>query len=95
MGRATGRDLHIDVPLSNIAMQYRPMDMIADLVAPVVPVGKQSDSYPVWDQGDALRVESDVRAPGTPARKITRDVSTDTYFATNYALAVDLTLEEK
>lgn len=92
---ATGRDLHIDQLLSNVAMQYRPMNMIADLVAPVVPVGKQSDSFPVWSQADALRIEVDTRAPGFPARKITRDVSTDTYFAKNYALAVDLTLEDR
>ena len=92
---ATGRDLHINVPLSNIAMQYRPQGMIADLVAPIVSVQKQSDSYPVWSQGDALRIETDIRAPGMEANKITRDVSTDTYFARNYALKVDLTLEDR
>ncbi len=92
---ATGRDLHIDKHLSNVAMNYRPMNMIADLIAPIVPVGKQSDSYPVWSQADALRVEEDKRSPGKPANLITRDVSTDTYFADNYALKTALTLEDR
>ena len=72
---ATGRDLHIDKHLSNVAMAYRPMGMIADLIAPIVPVGKQSDLYPVWSQADALRVEDDKRAPLTEANLITQDVS--------------------
>lgn len=92
---ATGRDLHIDQHLSNVAMNYRPVGMIADLIAPIVSVGKQSDSYPVWSQADALRVEEDKRAPGTEANLISQDVSSDTYFADNYALKTGLTLEDR
>lgn len=92
---ATGRDIHIDKNLSNIAMQYRPMGMIADLIAPVVSVPNQSNMFPVWSQADALRVETDVRAPGTEAKKITRGVSSDNYFAQNYALKTALTLEDR
>ena len=92
---ATGRDLHIDKHLSNVAMNYRPVNMIADLIAPIVSVGKQSDSYPIWSQADALRVEEDKRAPGAEANLITRDVSTDTYHAFNYALKTALTLEDR
>jgi hypothetical protein len=71
------------------------MGMIADVIAPIVPVGKQSDSYPVWDQADAFRIEDDKRSPGTPARKIRRNVSSDTYYAENYALNIPLTLEDR
>jgi len=69
--------------------------MIADLIAPTVPVQKQSDGYLVWSQADALRVEDDKRAPGTEANKITRSVSSGTYFADNYALKMPLTLEDR
>jgi len=92
---ATGRDLHVDIALSNVAMNYRPMGMIADLIAPIVPVQNQSNAYTVWSQADALRTEDDKRAPGTEANKITRSVSSGTYFADNYALKVDLTIEDR
>lgn len=91
----TGRDLHVNIPLSNVAMGYRPVGMIADMVAPIVPVVKQSDAYLVWSQADALRIETDRRAPGTEANKIFRTVSSDTYYAQNYALKMALTLEDR
>jgi hypothetical protein len=92
---ATGRDIHIDKNLSNIAMQYRPSGMIADLIAPIVSVPNQSNMFPVWSQADAFRTENDVRAPGTEAKKITRGVSSDNYFCQNYALKTALTLEDR
>jgi hypothetical protein len=95
MGKATGHDIHIDQNLTNIAINYRPSTMIGAQIAPVVSVGKQSDYYPVWDQGDILRVETDNRAPGTEAHKITRGVSSGQYFADNYALKTPLTLEDR
>jgi len=33
MGLSTGRDLHVDTFLSEIAINYRPQGMIADLIA--------------------------------------------------------------
>jgi len=69
-GGATGHDLHLDQHLSNIAINYQPKGMIADVIAPIVKVGKQSDNYIIWDHADAFRVEDDKRAPGTEANKI-------------------------
>ena len=92
---STGRDLHFDAPLSNVAINYRPSGMIADLVAPIVNVQKQSDKYVIFDQADSFRIEDDKRAPGTEANIISRSVSSDSYFADNYALKDDLTLEDR
>lgn len=92
---ATGRDLHIDVPLSNVAENYRPENMVGPDIAPVVPVQKQSNSYNIWSQADALRTEDDKRSPGGEAKKITRSVSSGTYFCNNYALKFPLTLEDR
>lgn len=83
---ATGKDLHINVPLSNVAIQYVPAGMIAEQIAPIVVVAKQSDSYNTWSIADAYSIENDKRAPATEANVITRSVSSDTYFAKNYAL---------
>lgn len=95
MGTALNKDIHIDQNLTNVAINYRPMNLIADMIAPIVPVGKQSDFYPVWSQADILRVETATRARGTEANKITRGVSSGTYYAENYALKTDLTLEDR
>jgi hypothetical protein len=93
MPGARGHDLHVDTHLTNIAINYAPKGLIADQIAPIVTVGKQSDSYPIWDQGDILRVEAAHRAPGTEARLIYRRVSSDTYFADNYALKLRVALQ--
>lgn len=85
----TTRDVHIDVPLSNIALEaFRDGSFVAPALFPVVPVGKQSDGYYVLNKGDWLRnPTSTLRAPKTSPRRVEFSVSTDTYFATNYALA--------
>jgi len=82
----TGKDVHIDVPLSNVAIAYRPQNLIAEEICPIVTVPKQSDAYYVWSLADALRIEEDKRAPGAEANVITRSVSSGTFFAYNYAL---------
>ncbi len=93
---ATGSDLHIDVPLSNVVINYEPKGLqIVEDIAPVVPVIKQSDSYIEWNQEDILRVEADDRAPGTEAKTFTSNVSSDTFNCKNHALKRTLTLEDR
>ena len=51
----TGRVVHIDQPLSNMAINYRPSGFIGDQVFPVVSVQKQSDLYVIYEQADLYR----------------------------------------
>lgn len=95
MGQSTGRDLHIDVLLSNVAIGYFQENNIAGLIAPVVQVGKQSDAYAIYSRADALRIEDTKRSPGTEANKVTRSLSSDTYYAQNYALKYPVTIEDR
>jgi len=95
MGISTGRDLHIDQNLTNVAMNYRPVGMIADMIAPIVTVSKETDLYPVFSQKEALAIEDTKRARGTQANRITRSVSSEGYRAENYALAYDLPIEDR
>lgn len=94
-GTTTNPHVHVDQVLSNIVQGYRPNERIWDRVAPIVPVGKQSDFYLVHDRGDALRRQSAIRAPGTEARRVTRAIGSDTYFALNYALKMAVTIEDQ
>lgn len=95
MGAATGRDLHIDQVLSEMAMGYRPEGFIADMIFPTVNVQKQSDLYLSFNRGDRTRVEDTTRAPGTMARRVTEEVGSLSYFARNFALASPVVLEDK
>lgn len=91
---STGRDLHVDVPLSNLVIGYAPQGMVADKIAPVVTVAKQSNAYTIFDSADAFRTEDDVRAPKTEARVIDRNISSGTYYCKNYALKDLLSAED-
>lgn len=91
---ATGRDLHVDGPLSNLLIAYRPEGSIADRVFPIVPVGKQSDMYYEFQQADFWRIPDTKRAPLTAAKRVDFNVSTGTFFAKNFALATGIALED-
>jgi hypothetical protein len=92
---ATAENMHVDALLSNVAINYRPEGMIADMIFPMVPVQKQSDFYTIFLRSDALRIEESLRAPDTEANKITREVSTAPYYCKNYALKYPVTIEDR
>lgn len=95
MAFSTGpRELHVDQHLTNLAINYRPQNFIADQIAPIVPVMKQRDTYPVFSRFEAFSTEDTRRAPGTQAKKITRSVGSSFYQAENYALGSDITIED-
>lgn len=94
MPASTGKQVHIDVPLSNMAIAYRPEGFIADKIWPEIPVNKQHDLYYVFDSADAFRREDSLRAPGDEAKIITRRVSSDAYYAKNYALKDNVPIED-
>lgn len=95
MGLSTGRDLHVDTFLSEIAINYRPQGMIADLIAPVVAVAKETNWYPVFSRKEAFAIEDTIRSRGSEAKRITRSVSTAAYACKNYALAYDVPIEDR
>ena len=92
----TGRDLHIDRPLTNVLVKAfeGASGYIAQRLLPVVSVGKQSDKYYTLAKNSWIRVPDTRRAPKTPANRIEFDVSSNSYFADNYALAGDIPLED-
>jgi hypothetical protein len=91
---ATGRDLHIDVPLTNLTIGYEPQGLIAPLIYPIVPVEKETNVYYVWAKAETLRLFNSYRARGREANRINFDVSSDGYAVKNYALAIDLPYED-
>lgn len=94
-GFATGRDLHVDQHLTNIAINYRPQAFIADQIAPIVPVDKETNTYPVYSRFEKFAVEDTTRVRGREANKITRSVGSQNYQARNYALGFDVAIEDR
>lgn len=94
---STGRDLHIDVPLSNIVVGRRPEGFIADMLLPITMVSKQSNMFYKFNHLEWFRDSPNnltLRAPATEAKKVHMTVGSDTYFAPNYALATDWPVED-
>lgn len=91
-----GSELHVDVPLSNVVVGRRPQGFIADQLLPVTPVSKQSDLYYKFNHREWFLFQQglDERAPGTEAKKVVMSVSSDSYFARNYALGAELVVED-
>lgn len=95
MGTSTGpRELHVDRMLTNLAINYRPQGFIADMIAPIVPVAKQRDTYPIFSRDEAFAINDDKRAPGGLAKIITQSVGSSFYQAENHALAKEVTIED-
>jgi len=94
---AIGRDLHIDVPLSNISVAYMNDDasFIAPSIYPVVSVQKQSDKYYIFDKEDWFRIPNTRRARKGEAQIVEFSISSESYFADNYALAHEIAFEDK
>lgn len=86
MPKVTGKGVYYDRPLSNMSVDYRPENFIADKLFPTVNVPKQSGTYYVYSQADNLRIEDAYRAPGVPPLRVTYGVGSANFFCPNYML---------
>lgn len=91
----TPRDVHIDVPLSNLAVEaFSSGNFVAPQLFPIVDVRKQSDKYYTIKKDSWLRIPSStLRAPKTSPVRVEFDVSSDSYFCDNYAAASENAFE--
>jgi len=75
-------DVHVNKPLTNIAIAYMQSDsnFIAMRVFPMVPVEKQSDVYYEWDRGDFHRDEAQEVGPSGEAPIGALRLGTNSYY---------------
>ena len=78
-------DVHVNVPLTNFALQFRNRAFVAEQVFPVVPVVKESDVYYTFSR-EELRDVDTLRAAGALAKEIEWIPATATYTAEEYSL---------
>jgi hypothetical protein len=91
---ATGRDLHIDVPLTNLSVGFPTQETLAGKIFPTVPVAKESDKFYTWPREFWYKIYDAERSRAGMANRIDYDVSTSSYVVNNYALAHETPLED-
>lgn len=89
MPTVSGRDAYFDVPLANLALKAfaGAEGYVGTKLFPTVPVDKQSAAYYILDKNSWIQVPNTFRAPKDRPRRIEWKVSSEKYFADNYALA--------
>lgn len=92
----TGSQVHIDAPLSNLAVEAfaSSQEYVAGRLFPIVPVAKESDKYYTIDKAAWLANHDDTRARATAAHEIEFSVSSDSYLCQNHALREKNALED-
>lgn len=89
-------EVHIDAALTNLSVGYRNPAFIADQLAPVVTVRKQSDRYFIYDADrEQFRQSDDRRAPGAEANEVNFTLSSDQYYCEDHALVSVVPDEER
>jgi hypothetical protein len=89
--------VHVDKVLTQLAIEF-PIDMnfAGEVLFPAVRVQKQADKYYLFDRENTKLELHDTRAPGSIANEIPgRTVSTDSYYASEHALQIPVTDEER
>ncbi len=87
---------HIDVALSTYAQRYTNTGFLADQIFPRVNAGMQSGKYFIFGRENLQGAsEDDVRAPGAAAKRITRSISSDTFFCPDHAVEDVIPDEER
>ena len=85
--------IHIDQALTNLSVMYRNSAYVADQALPMLPVSKRSDKYFVYRKEDFMSPSpaggggqlASLRRPGTEAAEIDYGLSTQNYYAEEYA----------
>lgn len=88
-------DLHVDAMLTNMSIAYANQTYIADQIFPILPVAKQSDIIPSYDQSHWFRDGARLRLPRTKSEGGGWSVSRDTYFAMRYSFRDEISDEER
>lgn len=92
------QDAHIDRALTNMSVAYMQdaNNFIADKVFPIVSVKRQSDIFYIYNKGDFMRDEAQVRGAGSESAGGDYGVEASTpYYCKKYAFHKDVTPEER
>ena len=80
-------DLHVDQPLTNLAIDFVNGGFVANDLFPVFPVDKESDKYYLFTRREAFQASRALRAPNAPAAVKEWSLTTGSFACDEYALA--------
>lgn len=83
-------DLHVDQWLTNMSIGYKNPVYIADTVFPTIPVQRQSNLIPAYDQSPWFRNQAHNRAPGTIPHRDSFTVTSKLYSCLQYAFGYEI-----
>lgn len=92
------QNAHIDRAMTNVSVAYLQdaSAFIADKVFPIVPVKRQSDVFYVYNKGDFMRDEAQVRSGASESAGSDYGVEASApYFCRKYSFHKDVTPEER
>jgi hypothetical protein len=97
MPQPTLSDVHVNRPLTNVAVLYMQQQnmFVSSRIFPNVPVKKKSDLYFIYDKGDWFRSEARERAPGTESAGSGYDLTTASYLSRVIGLHKDIADQER
>lgn len=91
MAEIASRDVHADQYLTNLSIGYKNDLYLADTIAPIVPVRRQSDIVPKYDQSHWFRNQAAIRAPGTLSERGGFSVdTTDHYYCPRFSFGFEI-----
>ncbi|QHN04421.1 hypothetical protein FTO74_14390 [Granulicella sp. WH15] len=83
----------LNVALSNYMQRIRNNKMMIDMIAPRVPVDRQSYQYVKWDKSNSRLTRQTRRAPGARPQSVRTTFGADTYFCHGHALEGNVPFE--
>lgn len=89
--------VHVDAYLTSHSIMYR-QDLgafAAPIVAPRIPVAKQSNKYPIFSKADLMRDEAKLRAGATESAGSGYSLSSGTYYCDQYSVHKDVPADIK
>lgn len=78
-------DVHVSVPMTNLAIRWRNPAFIAPELMPIIAVMKEADKYYKFFKEELRRIDTK-RAMGAESHEVKWKVTTNTYVAEEYAL---------
>lgn len=86
IGNLQPNNVHTSTFLTGMAVRFQYPDLVGLKFAPLTPVGKNADEYPIFYGDDESRLVDTERGPGGAYNQVTFGVSKDSYHCNGHGL---------
>lgn len=86
IGNLQPGNVHTDQIVTSLAMKYEYPELVGEIFAPITPVSKKSDIYPIFYGDDENIVYDDAMGPGGQLKQVDFGAHTDSYNCEGHGL---------